>query len=182
MQEDYDRVTTSLYYFSGLSQINPEILARAADRGTRVHNACDAIISGLGNFALDDDIQGYVQSFEQWMEGKTFIENPGRLYCNKYMITGESDGIYEDVSGYTLFDLKTPAKESKTWRLQGSAYSYLTKSHYPIRKIEFVKLSKDGKKPISFFYEEDFEMFIQCLNVYRLFFKSKEKESDVDYL
>ncbi len=173
MLEEYDRVTQVLYPFSGLDKIDSKIVEHAAERGQRVHSACNAIIDGLGAFA-DSDIIGYLKSFEMWAKDKKFAPHPDRWYCNERMITGECDGIYENETGYTLYDLKTPQRESKTWILQGSAYLYLSKSldpKYKINKIEFVKLDKNGGKPISYFYEPDIEMFFKCLDIYRRFFK-----------
>ena len=179
---EYTRVTDVLFPLSGLRNIDPTILKNAAERGTKVHNICDAVIDGLGIGKIDQALFGYVESFNQWLP-KHFIEKPKRFFCDEHKITGECDAIYEESDGLVLVDFKTPANESKTWKLQGSAYSYLAKqSGYDIKRIEFVKLSKTGSKPKVFVYEEDFDMFLKCLDIYRYFFNKNLDENPLDYL
>lgn len=181
MQEfkTYDRVTSVLYPFSGLSKIDKSILKNACDRGTRVHEICDAIMEGIG-FEYDQ-FGGYYDSFNLWAN-KDFLVKPDRFFCNDYKITGEIDGIYRDGKGLVLFDIKTPYREGKTWKLQASAYAYLARKHgYNITRVEVVKLNKEGKLPTVYTYKEDFKKFVCCLDVYREFF-SKENETPLEYL
>lgn len=178
----YLRVTEILSPFSGLNNIPQQILETAAERGTKVHKICDALINDIGVGEVDDKLSGYVDSFKQWMP-KEFIANPQRFYCDKYMITGECDGVYRNGNQLVLVDFKTPAKESRTWALQGSAYCYLARqAGYDISWIEFVKLSKNGKAPEVLIYQENFDLFVKCLDVYRHFFKSGGQENYLDYL
>jgi len=65
-REAYTRVTTILYPFSGLQNVDPDILANAANRGTKVHKICEGIINGLGEIGIEDETWGYVESFKQW--------------------------------------------------------------------------------------------------------------------
>jgi len=181
--EDYTRVTSVLFPFSGLRNIDPHILKNAADRGTKVHEICDALINDLGVFDIQDSIQGYIDSLKQWLPEKEFIQKPNRFYCNKHMLTGECDAIYKDDTGLHLIDFKTSVNESKTWKLQGSAYYYLAhQAGYDIKTIEFVKLSKEGKKPKVYIYEPDWDMFYKCLEVYRFFYKDNKEENVLDYM
>lgn len=179
IKDDYIRVTSVLNPFSGLHKINQEIVKRAAERGSRVHKICDAIMDDLGLLDMDDEVSGYISSFEQWYKEKIFIPNPKRFYCDKLGITGECDGIYQD-NGLVLFDIKTPLKESKTWSLQCSAYAYLARLQgFNIKRIEVIKLSKDGKEPTVYQYEDNFDLFLKCLEIYKHFFN---KSSDEDFL
>jgi len=172
----YTRVTEVLAPFSGLNHIDPRILKHAGERGERVHLACNAIIDKL-DYIIDPETEGYVESFHRWMEQeiRMFLPSPKRMFCDDYLITGEADRIYLPDGNFkdlTLVDFKTSAKESKTWGLQGSAYSYLYKKNgYDITNILFVKLDKRGKAPSIFCYEENFKMFLKCLDVYRYFHK-----------
>jgi hypothetical protein len=173
--EDYVRVTEVLSHFSGIKNIPPQILQNAAERGTRVHEICDAIINDMGAFDVSENLRGYIDSFNYFLNGKRFIEKPERFFCDKYKISGECDGIYEEDKNLVLVDFKTSSKENKTWRLQGSAYSYLAKLYgYKISRIEFVKLCSEGSSPKIFVYQEDFETFLKCLDVYNLFFKNNK--------
>jgi hypothetical protein len=182
----YTRVTDVLYPLSGLGKIDPAILENAAKRGKMVHDICDALIY---DFPIPEDIKnneeckGYVNSFIQWFDNKPFTYKFDRFYCDKYMITGECDGIYQDKDGLVLVDFKTPQKESKTWPLQGSAYSYLAKKQgLDIKRIEFVQLSKTGKSPKIYVYQENFELYLKCLEIYNYFFKKVAEDNPFDYL
>lgn len=167
----YFRVSEILWFVSGLTDIDPEIIRRAAERGGKVHLHCDALIEGFGLKQMDEDVKGYVESALQWIETKKFVNKPKRFYCDKYKITGEIDGLYEtQEDGITLFDFKTSQKESKTWPLQLSAYAYLAReTGIAIEKIEIIHLSKKGHYPKVLPYKEDLELFLKCLEIYRHF-------------
>lgn len=182
IKPQYTRVTDALFFISGLSAVNPDVLKKAADRGTRAHLAIDAIIKGIGVLP-DSTIDGYIHSFNSWYTNKKFIDMPKRAYCDDILITGLFDGIYEDNQELVLVDFKTPMKESRTWRLQLSAYAYLArKNGFNIKRIEAVKLDRYGSVPRVFVYEEDFPMYLNCLQVYRQFFKDHIVENYMDYL
>ncbi len=178
----YTRVSSILSPFSRMDKINPQILSNAANRGTRVHLAADAILADVG-FPFEEQDEGYIESFKLWVSGKEFIERPSRLYDDEHMITGDLDLLYKNEDGITLVDLKTSANESKSWMLQGSAYSYMAKKlGYNITKIEFVKLNKQGKQPKVFTYEENFALFCRCIEVYNYFFKNYQDPIEYDYI
>jgi hypothetical protein len=180
----YSRVTTVLSPFSGMKKIPQHILKIAGERGHKVHEICTAMMEEIGLSTFEPPFKGYIDSFDRWREGKDFIERPERFYCDKYKITGEIDGIYEEKGKLVLIDIKTSAKENKTWHLQGSAYSYLCKENgYDISRIEFIQLSKDGNDATIYSYKENFKLFLKCLEVYELFFKEeKEFDEDEDWL
>ena len=179
---NYTRVTEALFFCSGLKSIPSEVLKRAALRGEKAHEVVDALINGIGFLNLDTDIAGYIASFEQWGE-KDFIAKPERFYCDKLKLTGEVDGIYKENGKFVLVDFKTPEKESKTWQLQLSAYAYLAReSGYQIDRVEVIKLDKKGKEPKVFVYEERFDLYLKCLDVYRHFHENKDEEDYLSYI
>ena len=88
------------------------------------------------------------------------------------MITGQVDMIIETPKGAVILDLKTSAKESKTWPLQGSAYAYMArKAGYDIRGIQFLHLNKFGTEPNLIEYEDNFDLFKKCFDVYQYFYR-----------
>ena len=171
----YDRVTQILYPFSGMMMIHPITLQSACIRGTDVHNIIESLQDGIPVGFINESLQGYIDSYNLWSLGKKFIEKPKRFYNDKLNITGECDCIYRDGKDLVLVDFKTSICESKTWKYQGSAYSFMAKEKgYEITKIEFVKLSKEGRQARSYFYEEDMDHFKILLAVYREFFKNNK--------
>lgn len=165
------RVTEVLSPFTGLDKVPKDILANAARRGTKVHDICEGIVKGLGEWDVDDETRGYVHSFKQWwQEGKKVLALEQRFYCSDLMITGAVDMIIESDEGAIILDLKTSAKPSKTWPLQGSAYAYMARKHgYDIRGIHFLHLNKHGMKPDLYVYDDQFDLFKKCLDVFKHF-------------
>lgn len=174
-EERYLRVTEVLSPFSGLEHIDPGVLQNAADRGTRVHKACEGIIEGLGEWNVDDEIYGYVESFKKWWsQGHKVLSMERRFFCSELMITGQVDLILERPEGAIILDIKTPAKPSKTWPLQGAAYAHMArKAGYDVKGIHFLQLNKHGGEPKIHVYDDQFELFKKCLDVFNHFFRKK---------
>lgn len=172
-REDYIRVTKILYPFSGLDKIDPEVVAHAADRGTRVHKICEGIISGIGEFGVDNETWGYVESFKKWwFTGINVVAMEQRFWDDELHLTGQVDLIIETPEGLAIVDLKTSSRPSKTWQAQGCAYAYLAKNaKYDIKKIKFIHLNKHGKEPKIYEYDVDDGFFLACYRVYNHFFK-----------
>jgi hypothetical protein len=171
-RENYLRVTHVLYPFSGLQNVNADVVAYAAERGTRVHKICEGIMSGLGEHDVDEETWGYVESFKKWWgEGRKVYELEKRFWCDDHELTGQVDMIIETEDGLAIVDIKTSSKPSKTWKAQGSAYYYLArKAGIDIKKIFFLHLNKHGKDPKVFEYKPDTTFFLAILRVYKYFF------------
>lgn len=173
--EKYTRVTSILYPFSGLDKINVSILAKAADRGTRVHKICEGIMTGLGELGVDDDTRDYVESFKKWWnKGHNVKAVEKRFWCSQLKITGQVDLILDTQDGLAIVDLKTCSRPSKTWPLQGAAYAYLAKkAGYDIKKIYFLHLLKSGKEAKVYEYPIDDLFFFSILRVWEHFYKKE---------
>lgn len=171
-REDYLRVTHVLYPFSGLQQIDADVLAHAADRGTKVHKICEGIASDIGEVGVDDETWGYVESFKKWWTaGVEVIAMEERFWDDKLCLTGQVDFIITTPEGLAIVDIKTSSRPSKTWQAQGSAYAYLAKNAgYQIQKIYFLHLNKHGKEPKVFEYEVDDSFFLSIFRTYQHFF------------
>ena len=166
-------MTKVLYPFSGLDKIDPAILARAAERGTKVHKICEGIIEGLGELGVDDETRPYVESFKQWWNlGHQVIALEQRFWCDMLKITGQVDLIIKKDNELVIVDLKTSSKPSLTWRAQGCAYAYLAKqAMHDIRKVQFLHLNKYGKAPHVYEHEIDDSFFLDIYRVWNHFFR-----------
>lgn len=171
-RENYTRVTTILYPFSGLDKIDPTIVQKAAFRGTKVHKICEAIVSGLGEIGVDDESRPYVESFKQWWgDGKDVKEMEFRFWDDDLQITGQCDLILRIADSLAIIDLKTSYKPSKTWPAQGAAYAYLAKkAGFNINKILFIHLLKSSKKAKEYEYPVDDEFFLSIYRTWKHFF------------
>ncbi len=172
-RENYVRVTEVLYPFSGLQNISPEVLENAGRRGSRVHKICEAIIVGLGEHDVDEEVWGYVESFKKWWgTGKAVAAVEKRFWCDRYLFTGQVDMILETEHGMAILDIKTSSRPSKTWEAQGKAYAYLAKkAGYDITKIYFLHLNKHGKDAKVLEYAIDDNFFLSILQTYNFFFR-----------
>jgi hypothetical protein len=194
IKEGYYRVTHVLEPMSKLNLVPQHILeARLENKqnlGKLVHECCEYIVDekitgdyfGLPKEA--EGVSGYISSFLRWAENKNGWKRPQRFYCSNLMLTGMPDGLYKNETGYTIYDLKIPVATSKTWKYQGAAYAYLAmQAGYNITQVEFVRLKKDGKKPISNFYDDfkdDFKTYLDCLKLYKIFFPITKKKEETE--
>lgn len=171
-RENYLRVTNVLYPFSGLKDINPDIVAYAGARGTKVHKICEGIAEGLGEIGVDEETWGYVESFKKWWEkGIEVVKMEERFWNDENHITGQIDFIVNTADGLAIVDLKTSSKPSKTWPAQGAAYAFLAKeAGYNIKKIFFIHLNKHGKDPKIHEYPIDDSFFFSILRTFKHFF------------
>ncbi len=171
-RENYLRVTQMLYPFSGLQSIDPDVLAYAAERGTKVHKICEGIVAGLGEIGVDDETWGYVESFKKWWAtGIDVIKMEERFWDDELCLTGQVDFITKSPEGLAIVDIKTSSRPSKTWPAQGAAYAFLAKNAgYDIQRIYFLHLNKHGKEPKIYEYKVDDDFFLAIFRTYKHFF------------
>lgn len=171
-RENYTRVTQVLYPFSGLSEIDSKVLANAAARGTKVHQICEAIVKGFGEFDVDDVTRGYVDSFYKWWSlGHDVYMMEQRFWDDELKLSGQLDLIVKTEKGLEIVDLKTSSKPSPTWKAQGCAYAYLAKkAGYEIKNIQFLHLNRYGKQPTIYQYDVDDVFFLRIFEVWNYFF------------
>lgn len=176
-EKEYLRVTEILNPFSGYALIDPDVLQRAADRGTKVHEHLNCILKDVGLWGLDQCHRGYIDSARYFIdEIKDVHATEQRFFDDNLMITGQCDLICEYQSKKTLVDWKTSYAINKTWNAQGSAYANMARSSgYNIEQVIFVKLSKDGKDPQIVYVKEDYEEFITLYKIYNKYLKGKTK-------
>lgn len=171
-REDYTRVSHVLSPFSNLQHVDPDILANACLRGTKIHKICEGIINGLGEIGVDEESWGYVESFKQWWEtGIEVFKVEERLWHDELELTGQIDIITKLADGFGIVDLKTSSRPSKTWAVQGSGYALLCEHvGYPVRNISFIQLNKHGKPPAIHQYPIDKEFFLSVFRTYKHFY------------
>ena len=174
-RETYTRVTKILYPFSGLEKLDSDVVAHAAERGTKVHKICEGIIGELGELGVEDETRPYVESFKQWWEkGHDVVFMERRFWCDELRISGQVDLIINTPDGLAIVDLKTSSAPSKTWPAQGAAYAYLAKkSGLDIKKIYFLHLLKTGKEARIHEFPVDESFFLAIFRVWKHFFGGK---------
>ncbi len=169
-------VTRVLSPFADFSGIRPEVLAHAAERGTKVHQACAAIVQGLWVPDLDEEVAGYVESFKLWFPVvEEVVLSEEELVDPDLGFKGHPDLIcrIRGDSRLTLIDFKTPLAKGPLWRTQLSAYRHLAHvSKYDVERIASLRLKASGKRPILDEYTHaggDLQAFLGALTAYRFF-------------
>jgi hypothetical protein len=175
----YLRVTSVLEPFSNLKSIDPQVLARAADRGRRVHDYCEAYASNLFIGEVDNDCKNYFDAFCIWFDETVTSVKFLETRCNSptFRISGKPDMIatLKGSDDLCLIDYKTPQTEAKSWCLQTAAYQIITTECLDVectRRIALM-LPKTGKQVKTYEYENhssDRQKFINALELYRHFF------------
>lgn len=172
-RENYIRVSHVLYPFSGLQHINADVVAHAAERGTKVHKICEGIIMGFGELGVDDETRPYIESFKKWWgEGKEVVMIEQRFWDDELELTGQVDLVIKENHELIIIDFKTSSRPSKTWPVQGAAYAYLArKNKHHITKVQFIHLSKTGKEPKIYEYPIYDSFFLAVYQTFKHFFE-----------
>ena len=174
----YTRVTDILSPFNNFSGIDPETLAAAADRGTRVHKLCESYALGLFIVHVDEDCKNYFNAFCKWFD--EYVEEvicaEKRLNSPTYLISGKFDLIVrlKGDKRLVLLDNKTPQTPSKTWKLQTAAYKHLILECLDkvVERRICLMLPKHGPN-IRIIehtdHDHDLELFLSALRLHRFF-------------
>jgi len=198
----YARVTDVLRPFVDFSGIpdfsrdglsREEVLARAADRGTRVHAYCDMIANHLFVGDVDFDCLPYVDSFRAWFHEnvQSVFLTEKRVNSKTHLLSGQLDLICTlagqvDPQIHALIDIKTPSTTAKTWQLQTAAYRMLALDAFPeligLRRF-FLQLSRTGGKArlVEHTDVQDEKIFLGALHLHR-FFGAKKNDPTACFL
>jgi len=174
--EGYTRVTSILNPFTDFSQIHPDVLANAADRGTRVHRFCELYVKNLLIEPIDEDCKPYFESFVQWFDTVVdeVVKAEQRLFCDHWKITGQIDLVLrlKDSDSVHIVDIKTPQTCSKLWALQTAAYMHLVESNSDIKVSHrgCLMLSRSGELPTMVGYsnhDRDKDLFFSACKLHQ---------------
>ena len=176
-------VTTVLNPYTDFSMIHPEVLRKAAQRGTKIHTAAAAYLQGLWVPPLPEDVQLRFDSFKRWadimVDKVIWVEK--ELHCDCYGFHGHPDAalILKDGPGVVVPDWKSPVTESKTWKGQISTYWHLVDQHsglpdgLRVTRCGAVMLHPKGKTAKFVEYTEayagHFAAFLGALQAYKFF-------------
>lgn len=183
--EGYLRVTSILSPFVSFDGIDPKVLKKAADRGTRVHSLCESYTKAKPLHAHDfviesaeDDCKPYLKSFVKWFDAVVdeVLYNELRINCPKLKISGQMDLLckLKGDDSLVIVDIKTPQQSAISWQLQTAAYYHLLSSVEGIKAARRVSLilDRNGNDARICEYTEhdkDVKLFLNALELYRFF-------------
>ena len=175
----YVRVTELLTPYSGLNNIDPIVLAKAADRGKRAHNYCELHAQSLLIDDIDDDCNGFLDSFKQWFDDHVdyVVSLEKRVYEHSMRITGQYDMIvkFKGAIDHVLVDIKTPVSANRTWAIQTAAYYYMINKNQPeplVTRRGCLMIDRNGTKAKFKEYvahDHDVQIFLGIARAYRYF-------------
>lgn len=170
-------VTQALSPFNDFSMVRPDKLEAACLRGSQVHAIIASILKGLWIANIPENCQPYIDSFNLWLPVVDEVVMVEETLIDKgHGYKGTPDAILriKGDEGFTLCDWKSPVVESKSWRLQISAYRALAMQNgYLIHRTGALQLSPKGKvakfREYSGTITHDYSLFLNALAVYKYF-------------
>lgn len=155
-------------------------LDQAADRGTRVHKACEAL-DVYGKVEVSEDIAPYLKSYlkfrqehaVKWNMVERSIAHPKERYAGTIDRYGELDGAK------ALVDLKTTYTVHKRLAIaQLNLYRWMIEEEgHSVEKQYILHLTKDGYKLIEIEKRDDVPTAL--LTLHRLMEKKKRRKKNV---
>jgi len=155
-------------------------LPEHAERGTAVHDALSAYLSGVWVVPVKQEWQGYVDSGMKWIDAMvdkvTLVEK--RLIDSELGYCGKPDLIcsLKNDARQILIDWKTAIAKGLVWSAQIASYRQLAEVDMGIQthRGASIRLKPDGTAAL---FEEyinsamDWSAFLCALNAYKFFMK-----------
>lgn len=166
-------VTQVLSPWADFSRIPGDVLQAACERGSSVHQYCQAY--ALGVWAIEPEgLEGYCESFRRWFHTYVLevISVEQEYRDDQFGFMGHPDivvVIKEDLFP-TVIDYKTPVGKGNTWELQLAAYRHLSGA----KQAGSLRLDPDGGVPKMDWVPQDpklFNLFLSALNLKNYFTK-----------
>lgn len=151
--------------------IDTEVLNRAADKGTEVHEAAE----NYANFGIVDispERRAYFDGFREWFDEvqPVVVSTEFKTY-HKYLIYGGTVDLLAYIDGHLyVIDYKTTAKvEKMLTRVQLEAYKQALISHgIPVERKAVLHLQKTGRAKLLEYEPDDddaWQAFWSLVNV-----------------
>jgi len=178
LHNGFPSATEVLGLYVDWSQVPEGVLEHAAKRGTKVHETCGCIASGVPYMrGIDEECAPYVKSFQDWFDAVVeevyLVEE--RLYDKVLGYCGQMDLVLllKGDAEASLWDIKTGAAEGKTWAAQVASYRHMVNEQIrPVGRAGSIRLDKNGgraKLSESGDVAADFGAFVNALVAYRYF-------------
>jgi predicted RecB family nuclease len=176
------RVTEILRSYTSYDKVPPQILGRAAERGTSVHAICAGIAKDvwIPDSMINEELLGYVNSFKAWSDAQVdkYLVIEKRYIDEDRKFSGQLDFLVtcKDLRTY-LVDIKTSARPQKTYPIQMAAYQLLLNKHgTSIDGAMLVYLNKNGEFPNVHTMDDladEQRIFLAALDCWHYFNKGK---------
>ncbi len=214
IRDGYIRVSEVLGRLKDRTKINQLVLKEKCDIGTEVHSNIHMEVLGVpvsfekfpirnpitGNILCDRDGNerwerrgiGYFRSWHIWeqLHMPEYVHMEQRLYCDKYMITGQIDALvrFPGDNNLKLLDFKCSyAPDMEIWPMQAHFYWYLlTQNGFTLSPdmyfLQLKPLDKQGnvQKPTLIEFTFDEKVLSRCLDEALLCWEEKKNAMVLD--
>lgn len=163
------------------AEVNQLALDKAADRGTKVHKATEAL-DKFGSVEIEDDLLGYVKAYVSFVKDNSpsweKIEWPvhnEKLYAgtiDRYGTIGEKKGIVDLKTTGTI----TPGHRAVYTAAQ-NLYRLAIEKDWEVDFIDIVQLKPDGTYKVYEIEIQD-ELALACLALHNAMKKRKRRKKD----
>lgn len=144
---NYPSVTTVLQPYGSYDHVDPEVLARAADRGKRVHDVAAALGQGF-YVPVSEECAGYILSFKNWFYANVkevvAVEREYIHPTRRYI--GHPDIVFVHIEDFiAVVDYKTPVGLLRPWACQCVGYLELIRANgIDVKKAGSLRLDPMG--------------------------------------
>lgn len=162
-------VTQLLRPVADYSAVDPEVLAAASHRGTRVHAGCEYIDQGGSLVALDEDIRPFLEAYTKWKADAqpVILLSEQQVYNGMHRYAGTLDRLVAIGDDEWLLDIKTGNKVIGAVGPQTAAYEAALNYGKPLRR-GFLQLKGDGTYRLrELTSPRDWPVFLSCLLINR---------------
>lgn len=156
-------------------------LDNAADRGTRIHKACE-ILDKYGAVEVDAEIAPYIKAYMkfrkdhavQWTQIEQAIYHPALKYAGTIDRRGSVDGVTATVDIKSSYRLHKPLVGAQ---LNGYDSAYAALKGETTDKLFGLHLKPDATYRLVEF-PKDFTLFQSCLNIHNALKKKARKKKN----
>ena len=166
-------VTQVLSVITDFGGVSADVLARAAEFGTHVHQAVDLDSKGLlDEESLDPALAPYLAAWRTFLAdaGATVLASEVRVYHPGQHYAGTLDALLRIRNKVAVVDVKTgvvPRTVGPQLAAYETAYSASDEHEHAIRRRLCVQLTGDGYRVHECKNPADWSVFQSCLNVWR---------------
>jgi hypothetical protein len=165
-------VTQVLGILQDFGGVNADVLARAAEFGTHVHQACALANAGtIDEAALDPSLAPYLAQWRRFLSesGAEILASELRVFHRGLRYAGTLDALALWKGQRCIIDIKT-GQMPRTVGAQTEAYRMAYQSQecgeVPRRRY-CVQLTEDAYKVHALTDPADWSLFQSCLNIWR---------------
>lgn len=161
--------------------VNQYVLDAAAERGTKVHKAAEAL-DKFGSVEIDDDLVGYIKAYVSFLKDNKPVWSKVEWAVNNGTLYAGTIDRYGEIGGrHGIVDLKTTANIDKGHRVLYTAaqnlYRMAIEADNKVEFLDILQLRKDGTYSLIELDIQD-ELAKACIVMHEALKKKKRRRKE----